>query len=239
MPYILVNGDSFSHERHFAVDESYITKTWAHSLGAKNISLGGCSNDRIFYSTIEYLNNNSVDVLVIGWTSWIRGWLTLSNGLNLNILPNGSADDLLYGHLKREKETWKEYETFYYKKCYNEYLNFKKFLNYYLHLQDYCELKKIKFLNFMSIEFTKNLKHIASSAYMNRATKILEENGVRHTEKILNDLINKFKKEYWLNKEVGFSYNELVKRKNFPLWPDGHPGLEASKYWGELIKQHL
>ena len=122
MVNILVNGDSFSHERHFAIDDSYIEKTWAHSLGAKNISLGGCSNDRIFYSTIEYLNNNSVDVLVIGWTNWERGWLTLSNGLNLNILPNGSADDLLYGHLKKEKEKdiWKEYETFYYKKCFNK-----------------------------------------------------------------------------------------------------------------------
>ena len=241
MVNILVNGDSFSHERHFAVDDSYIEKTWAHSLGAKNISLGGCSNDRIFYSTIEYLNNNSVDVLVIGWTNWGRGWLTLSNGLNLNILPNGSADDLLYGHLKKEKEKdiWKEYETFYYKKCFNEYLNFKKFLNYYLHLQDYCELKKIKFLNFTSFQSMHNLSSIAESAYMDKSNEILKKVGIEHNIKILKDLIFKFKKEYWVNKEVGFSYCKLVKEKDFPLWHDGHPGLEASKYWGELIKQNL
>jgi hypothetical protein len=240
--HILVNGDSFSHERHFAFDESYVEKTWAYSLGAKNIALGGCSNDRIFYSTIEYLNDNIVDILIIGWTSCARGWLTLSNGLNLNLLPGGSADDLLFGHNKEDKtlQIWKEYEDFYYKKCFNEYLNFKKFLNYYLHLQDYCESKKIKFLNFMSFsEFPKNLKNIANSAYMNKSTKILEEVGVKHHEKILNDLISKFKKEHWVNKEVGFNYQELVKKKNFPLWPDGHPGLEASQYWGKLIKQHI
>lgn len=236
---ILVNGDSFCHERHFAVDESYVEKTWAHALGAKNIALGGCSNDRIFYSTIEYLNSSSVDVLIIGWTSCSRGWITLNNGLNLNLLPNGSADDLLFGHNNKNLQTWKEYEEFYYKKCFNEYLNFKKFLHYYLHLQDYCELKKIKFLNFMSFEFPKNLKRLANYAYMNKSTKVLEDAGVKHNEKVLNDLLEKFKKKYWINEEVGFSYQELVKRKNFPLWPDGHPGLEASQYWAELIKQHL
>jgi len=241
MSCILVNGDSFSHERHFAIDESYIEKTWAHSLGAKNIALGGCSNDRIFYSTIEYLNNNTVDVLIIGWTSFIRGWLTLSNGLHLHIVPNSSADDLLFGHYEKEKnlQIWKEYEEFYYKKCCNEFLNFKKFCDYYLHLQDYCELKKIKFLNFSSFQFPTNLKDIANSAYMNKSTKILEEAGTKHNEKILNNLILKFKKENWVNQEIGFSYYDLVKRKKFPLWEDGHPGLEASKYWGELIQQHI
>jgi hypothetical protein len=240
---ILVNGDSFSHERHFAVDESYIEKTWAYSLGAKNIALGGSSNDRIFHTTIEYLNNNSVDILIIGWTSFSRGWLTLSNGLNLNILAGSSSDDLLYGHLEKDKKAgvWQEYETFYYKKCFNEFLNFKKFLNYYLHLQDYCELKKIKFLNFLSfITFPTDLKYFAEFAHMDSANKILKEKGIEYNIKILNDLISKFKKDYWINKEIGFCYSNLAKEKGFPLWEDNlHPGLEASQYWGKLIKENL
>jgi len=240
---ILVNGDSFSHERYFAVDESYVEKTWAHSLGAKNIALGGCSNDRIFHTTIEYLNNNPVDILIIGWTSFSRGWITLSNGLNLNILAGSSADDLLYGHLEKDKKkvTWKEYEDFYYKKCFNEFLNFKKFLNFYLHLQDYCELKKIRFLNFLSfITFPKDLKHFAEFAYMDKSSEILKKVGIEHNVKILKDLIFKFKKEFWVNKEIGFCYFNLVKEKKFALWEDKlHPGLEASQYWGKLIKENL
>jgi hypothetical protein len=241
MVNILVNGDSFSHERHFAVDESYVKKTWAYSLGAKNISLGGASNDRIFHTTIEYLNNNSVDVLVIGWTSVGRAWITLSNGLNLNLLPNGAADDLLYGFLEKDKKTgvWKEYETFYYKNCFNEYLNFKKFLNYYLHLQNYCELKKIKFLNFVSWQPMNNLLSIAESAYIDKSNEVLKKQGIEYNANILKDLISKFKKEYWVNNEIGFSYWNLVKEKGFPLWEDGHPGLEASQYWGKIIKENL
>ena len=123
MSNILVNGDSFSHERHFSIDESYVEKTWAHTIGAKNIALGGCSNDRIFYSTIEYLNENSVDVLVIGWTSFERYSLPLNKGLNLHILPSQAADDNLFGWNEKDKDSYMNYHNFYYKNCHNIFLN--------------------------------------------------------------------------------------------------------------------
>ena len=94
---IVVNGDSFTHERHFAVGEDYIEKTWAHSIGAKNIALGGCSNERIFYSTIEYLNEYKPDVLIIGWTGFDRCLMTHTNGLNLHIAASSVGDNLLRG----------------------------------------------------------------------------------------------------------------------------------------------
>ena len=242
MPNILVNGDSFSHERHFAIDESYVEKTWAYSIGANNIALGGCSNDRIFYSTIEYLNKNFVDVLIIGWTSFERYSLPLSKGRNLHLTPGGAADDNLFGFLEQDKDAYIHYHDFYYKNCHNTFLNFQRFLNFYLHLQDYCDIKKIKFINFLSMDSfpnTKQIKNIAKLAYMNRSSKDLEQAGTIYNTNLLNNLIEKIDPKNWVQNTVGFAYEKLVKDKNFPLLKDGHPGLEASKYWGELIQQHI
>jgi hypothetical protein len=243
MPNILVNGDSFSYERHFAIDESYVEKTWAHAIGANNIALGGCSNDRIFYSTIEYLNKNLVDFLIIGWTSFERYSLPLNKGLNLHLLPSGAADDNLFGFNEQDKNSYMSYHSFYYKNCHNIFLNFQKFLNYYLHLQDYCNIKKIKFLNFLSLDVfpyrSKDVKNIAKDAYMDRSSKEIEQAGIIYNTNLLTNLIKKINTKNWIQNTVGFSYAKLVKDKGLPLWKDGHPGLEASKYWGELIQQHI
>jgi hypothetical protein len=239
MSLILVNGDSFCHERHSAVDESYEQKTWAHSLGAKNIALGGCSNDRIFHSTIDYLNTNPVNVLIIGWTSWHRGWTTLSNGLNLHIGSRSAADDNLFGHNEKDHNAWHEHREFYYKKCYNEFLNFKNFLNYYLHLQQHCALKDIRFLNFMTFASpTGQLEIIAESANINRSSEDIKQSGIRNHVKILEDLISRFDKKNWINKEIFFNYQNLVREKNFPFLSDGHPGIEASQYWAKVVKDN-
>ena len=239
MSLILVNGDSFCHERHFAVDESYVQKTWAHSLGAKNIALGGCSNDRIFHSTIEYLNINPINVLIIGWTSWHRGWTTLSNGLNLHIGPR-SADDNLFGHFEKDHKVWQEHSEFYYKKCYNEFLNFKNFLNYYLHLQEHCALKGIRFLNFMTFASPKGqLEIIARSANIDRSSEDIKQSGIRYHVKILEDLISRFDKKNWIDQEIFFNYQNLAREKNFPFLSDGHPGIEASQYWAKVVKDNL
>lgn len=239
MSLMLVNGDSFCHERHFAIDESYKQKTWAHSLGAKNIALGGCSNDRIFHSTIDYFNTNKVDILIIGWTSWHRGWTTLSNGLNLHIGPR-SADDNLYGHNEKDHNAWHEFSEFYYKKCYNEFLNFKNFLMYYLHLQEHCALKGIRFLNFMTFASPNGqLRNIAKSANMDKSSEDIKQSGITHNLKILEDLIARFDKNNWINNEIFFNYQGLVREKKFPFLSDGHPGIEASQYWAKVVKDNL
>jgi len=74
---------------------------------------------------------------------------------------------------------------------------------------------------------------------MDKSNEVLKKQGIEYNANILKDLISKFKKEYWVNNEIGFSYWNLVKEKGFPLWEDGHPGLEASQYWGKIIKENL
>ena len=236
---IVVNGDSFTHERHFAVGEDYIEKTWAHSIGAKNIALGGCSNERIFYSTIEYLNEYKPDVLIIGWTGFDRCLMTHTNGLNLHIAASSVGDNLLRGFDKNNESTYTEYHEFYYKKMFNPFLNFKKFLTFYLHLEKYCRINKIKFLNFMVFDMPddESLKNISAKAYMSRENKDVEAQGIKHNYNILKKELAKFKKENWINNEIGFSFIKYV--EHLPKWHDGHPGLEASALWSKLIKKNL
>ena len=236
---IVVNGDSFTHERHFAVGEDYKEKTWAHSIGAKNIALGGCSNERIFYSTIEYLNEHRPDVLIIGWTSFDRYYITHTNGLNLHITASSVADDLLKGFNKKDESTYTEYHKFYYKKMFNQFLNFKKFLTFYLHIEKYCKINEIKFLNFMvwNLPNDVSLKKISASAHMSREDKNIEAQGIEYNYHILKKELAKFKEDNWINNKIGFSYSKYV--EHLPKWHDGHPGLEASALWSKLIKKNL
>jgi len=235
---IVVNGDSFTHERHFARDDSYLEKTWANKIGAENIALGGCSNDRIFHSTIEYLNEEHPDILIIGWTSWERYFMTHVDGLNLHITPGSVANDLMYGYNKGEEDL-REYGEFYYKKMCNTFLNFKRFLSYYSHLEKYCASNGIKFLNFtvFNLPSGTELRKIAETAYMSREDKDIEDQGIKHNTNILKNKLATFKKENWINNETGFSYSKQV--EHLPKWHDGHPGLEASAFWADTIKKNI
>ena len=240
---ILVNGDSCCHERHFGIDESYIEKTWAYKIGAVNLAISGSSNDRIFYSTIEYLNHHTVDVLIIGWTNFDRFYLSHSEGFYLNINPGMAGDDFLLGFKKEDKgKVYKEYYNFWYQHCFNEYLNLKRFCHFYLHLQSYCELRNIRFLNFMTmwpIPKGDQLVKISKSAYMSRETKDIEQQGIKFNKKNIEEMYEKFKTEHWVDNNVGVVMTEVL--KGFPTMSenDFHPGLEASDFWANKIKENL
>ena len=238
---IVVNGDSFTHERHFSVGEDYIEKTWAHKIGAENIAFAGCSNDRIFYSTIEYLNEKHPDILIIGWTGYSRYYMTHANGLNLHIAPDSIADDKMYGFNEKDQEYYMEYKKFYFKKMYNAFLNFKNFLTYYSHLEKYCAVNGIRFLNFNAFQpmpTEKELNEIATTAYMSKEGYMVKQKGIEHNTNILKNKLATFKKENWINNEIGFCYGNQV--EHLPKWTDGcHPGLEASAFWAEIIKKNI
>jgi hypothetical protein len=247
---ILVNGDSFCDERYFTPEELLtLNQKWSETIKAENIAHGGCSNERIFYSTIEYLNNNTVDVLIVGWTSWNRHKTTLVNGLELNICPNGAGDNLNSWFHDKSYMTHVEY---YYKYFYNEYLNFKNFLNYYLHLQHHCLLKNIKFLNFFSVPENMprgmELYNIAKTGYLKeiiekdkkKYIQEKEKERLRRNEYImgLRNLISKIDKKFWIEQQIGYSYG--VFSQKFPRAKDGeHPSIEASAEWAKIIKKNL
>ena len=81
------------------------------------------------------------------------------------------------------------------------------------------------------------LKTISAKAHMSRADKNVEAQGIQYNYNILKNKLKKFKKENWINNEIGFSYSRYV--AHLPKLHDGHPGLEASALWSKLIKKNL
>ena len=63
---IVVNGCSYTQEYH--LQEKY---RWSNLMGCDiNLAHGGGSNDRIFHTTIEYINQNSERILGNAKIAW-------------------------------------------------------------------------------------------------------------------------------------------------------------------------
>jgi len=148
---LLTNGCSFTE----GYDLPSLTDSWPFVVGnllnlqIKNLAVGGASNDRIYRTTIEYLNiHPKPDIVIIGWTRFCRNELTSSQGVYLRILPNDCitephrVDDIDDDKILR---FWAE-------NLYNDYINYRQWLNYVLHLQDYFSCKKISYKFFSALE---------------------------------------------------------------------------------------
>jgi hypothetical protein len=92
---LYVNGDSHSAGVEAGGPNHSYGKHLADALGYDFIcdAQGGCSNDRIIRTSLEYLKNNTPDLIVIGWTDWQRteweldGELISVNASGLSSVP--------------------------------------------------------------------------------------------------------------------------------------------------------
>jgi hypothetical protein len=231
---VCVSGDSFSQE--------YLQKfedRWSTHIGAThNIAMGGAGNDRIFTSTLEFLNQITPNILIIGWSSTSRGSLYHSDGSRLIVAPHRCFNE-------NTAEDHEEIKNFYYKNLFNEYINFKNALNYMVFLQEYCKSKKIKLLYFRSVMSEKidlkSLMKISESAYMNKDNPDIHKQGIKHNYNELIKLINKLDKNIWI-KEFWYSMFEHIIQKFPGQMKTGYTHalpVEAVKDWGELVKKYL
>jgi hypothetical protein len=231
---ICVSGDSFTHEFHQKNEDK-----WSVKIGANdNIAMGGASNDRIFYSTIEYLNNKTPDILIIGWTVLSRGMLHRNNGSRVIITSHRAFDE-------QTAENLDEFKKFYYTNIQNDFVSFRNVLNYMIFLQEYCKNKKIKLLYFRSVldvELTDaSLMHIASSAFMDASDTNMKMQGIRHHCEELKSLIDQLDKNIWI-KEFWYSMKDHMKKdyaEQFVLGYDKNLPVAAVNNWANLVKQYL
>jgi hypothetical protein len=84
---ILFNGDSNMSGEEVAADESiafHIEQSIKSQIGTSesvNLALTGASNDYIYDTTIEYLKNNTPDLVIIGWSDSGRmQWFNKNTG---------------------------------------------------------------------------------------------------------------------------------------------------------------
>ena len=226
--HILTNGCSFTQELHLDPKDRWTTKIGA----TKNLALGGGSNERIFYTTIEYLNVHKPDVLVIGWTNPDRFMLPNSNGSRVVVTPVHTFDENGGGDCD-------EHSKFYYKYCHNEFVNFKNTLQYMIHLQEYCKARQIKLLYFKSffkIIDDTYLTGLARNAFMSHENKDIERMGIQTNTNDLKDLIAKLDTSIWI-KELWYSMEGHC--IDYPVHYLIHPGIEVSSVWAELVKKYL
>jgi len=234
MKTIAVNGASSTQEIY--LDEKH---RWSSLIGAKyNLALGGGSNDRMFRTTIKFLNHTPIDVLILGWVMWNRTSLTKNNG-SYYVICNAPAHDE-DDNQEQDDEVYK----FYLKKMFNEYLQLENTLNYMLHIQNYCLAKGIRLVNFASgfgpDHFAySELEKIAKESYVfnNKDKKIVMQVQRQNTER-LTAIIDQLDPNTWVNKRVFFSMEEGL--KDLPKIDSmGHFGIEGSKQWAQIIQQHI
>jgi len=101
---IVANGCSFTEEYYLDRKDRWTTKCNVNI----NLALGGGSNERIFFTTLEYLNHNTPDVVIIGWTATQRFMLPSNNGSRIAIMPGHSFDENIGGNERK-------FSDFYYK----------------------------------------------------------------------------------------------------------------------------
>lgn len=106
---LYVNGDS--HSYGIGINS---TETFAHRVADKfnldliNQSKIGASNQRIIRTTQEYLETNTPDLVLIGWTTWEREeWL--HDGTYYNV--NSSGHDGLPAELENQYKVWVTEQT--------------------------------------------------------------------------------------------------------------------------------
>ena len=226
--HTVTNGCSFTQELHLNKEDRWTTKIGA----VENLALGGGSNERIFYTTIEYLNAHNPDVLIIGWTDPDRFMLPNSNGSRVVVTPAHTFDENGGGDCN-------EHSKFYYKHCHNEFVNFKNTLQYMIHLQEYCKAKQIKLLYFKSffkIIDDTYLTGLAKNAFMSHEDKDIERMGIQANTNDLKNLIAKLDASIWI-KELWYSMEEHC--KDYPVHDLIHPGIKGSNAWAELVKKYL
>jgi hypothetical protein len=229
---ICVSGDSFTQEFHQKHEDK-----WSVKIGARdNIAMGGASNARIFYKTIEYLCNNTPDILIIGWTSTARDMLYSSEGERLIIAPHRCFGE-------ETAEDREDIHKFYYSNLFNEFVIFQNTLNYMLHLQEFCKIKKIKLLYFRSVCHINldeiSLRDLAKKAHMIRTDKDIELQGIEYNIKILKNLILKLDKTIWIQ-EFWFSMLEYIKNRYIIEIGFDKPLPSAGvDEWANLVKKYL
>ena len=231
---VCVSGDSFTQEYLQRPEDR-----WSTQIGAThNIAMGGAGNDRIFNSTLKFLNEITPDTLIIGWSSTARGSLYHKEGTRIIVAPHRCFDE----------ETGKDYEDikkFYYVNLHNEYVNFTNTLHYMIFIQDYCKARNIKLRYFRSVVDQtldqKSLTETAESAYMNKDDPNIHKQGIKHNYNELIKLIDKLDKDIWI-KEFWYSMREHIDEK-FPgkIQPGYTSALPvpAVKDWAELVKKYL
>lgn len=243
---LFCNGCSFTEGYNLPS----IEHNWPSQLGklinhtVTNYALGGGSNDRIFRTTLEYLNAHAMpDLVVVGWTSIARSELSSQYGMYLRLTPGVCLPDTT-----ELKENLLATQQFWLINLYNEYINYRNCINYILHLQDYFQSKQINYRFFFSLgnnfinEFLRGsdlaLK-LADKSFQPPSMQQYAPCRDAHIEyKELVNLTNKVDLNNWIANNA-YTMQNYLHEKSCATDLTGHFLSDGHNLWAQRIKEQL
>jgi hypothetical protein len=150
------NGDNFPHHHQNLWPGKFEELTKKPIL---NISEGGSSNYRLFRTTIEQIYKQpSITHIIIGWSHKDRFEFPHKTGNYIKVKPGGNLEKKNHAvHKDLADLDLKYLHHIYYNTMFNEEQNISDFLHFVLILQDLCNIRGIKLVNFQS--FNDNFKN--------------------------------------------------------------------------------
>lgn len=151
-----VAGDDLAHIERDRFSQKFTDKTGYKNI---NIALSGCSNDRVFRTTMDYLKDihNSddkkyPDLIIISWTGTDRFEFINKDDASLDnpftqVRPEHSTDSRIH-HLTVHKEYLKYHYTYLHTEAYG----ILKLLSYMSDIQLICDLLNIPLLQYQYTE---------------------------------------------------------------------------------------
>jgi hypothetical protein len=137
---ILVIGASENHVNDVNRNYHYITLLQEFA-NVTNISIGGMSNDEIFYRSTFELINSKYDGIIVLWSSIDRKWVYLANN-NIDDFTSikGTSEPMGFNH---KLSAVRQYQQLHYVYFNNQYVALKHWLSQIILLQTYLKEKNI------------------------------------------------------------------------------------------------
>jgi hypothetical protein len=99
--------------------------------------------------------------------------------------------------------------------------------------------RKIKLLYFNAMLpkiGDQSITELAKQAHMSKEDKDTERMGIQYNSEKLKVLLTRLDKNIWIP-EFWYSMSEYC--GDFPFEKNGHPDVEGSNHWAELVKKYL
>jgi hypothetical protein len=253
---IFFSGCSYTKNSGFT-EENRIKYHWPclleqyYDVQQTNVAMGGCSNDEIFYRTIEHIGTGHYDLAIVMWSAIGRHWVYPSNERTIDDavicnIKNPDKKDLIFPPFQQDstESILKKYSVLHHAYFNNQYMNLKRWLLQCIALADIFKsrnqpyifalgfsnlitsFKKIKYADGKFIDLDnvcKETLHVNDNHYDYLVSKI----------KTIQDLIDQVEQLDWLN--FGSAGFKKIDESDDVV----HPGMLSNKLMYEKFVTYI
>jgi len=224
------------------------SKSWPSLIATQlnqdyiNVAQTRASNQRILRTSIDLVVNKHISTLIVGWTSFDRYEMPMSNGDFVRLGPYGTMTEYAINNQESCQET-SNLHKFFYATHHNEWLCIVTFLEQIILLESLCRAYGVKLFMFNSVQdncikklntfFNKNYKvanqwpeDVSQKDYeyaTNLQTKVLKFNWLMDPKYTFTDLCT----EYKLPTDQGVDVHY------------GHPDIDAQSVIADIFVKKI